>query len=38
MIEKGAFSEAHATLGSTVSHATTACDRTMRALMEEGLM
>ncbi|HUV80303.1 MAG TPA: hypothetical protein VMW40_05710 [Candidatus Bathyarchaeia archaeon] len=38
MIEEGAFSEAHATLGSAVSHATTACDRTMRALMEEGLM
>lgn len=37
-IEEGAFQEAHATLGSTVSHATTACDRTMRALMEEGLM
>jgi Fic family protein len=38
MIEEHAFSEAHATLGSTVSRATTACDRTMRALMEEGLM
>jgi hypothetical protein len=38
MIEKGDFQEAHANLGSTVSHATTACDRTMRALMEEGLM
>jgi len=37
-IEEGDFQEAHATLGSTVSHATTACDRTMRALMEEGLM
>ncbi len=38
LIEEGAFSEAHATLGSAVSRATTACDRTMRALMEEGLM
>jgi len=38
LIEVGAFSEAHATLGRTVSHATTACDRTMRALMEKGLM
>ncbi|NMX22322.1 hypothetical protein C5S30_07905 [ANME-1 cluster archaeon GoMg4] len=38
LIEEGAFSEAHATLGSAVSRATTVCDRTMRALMEEGLM
>ncbi|MHC1611307.1 MAG: hypothetical protein ACXQTW_06910 [Candidatus Methanospirareceae archaeon] len=37
-IEEGDFQEAHATLGDTVSRATTACDRTMRALMEEGLI
>jgi hypothetical protein len=38
LIEEGAFSEAHATLGKMVSRATTVCDRTLRALMEEELM
>jgi len=37
-IEEGDFEEAIATLGAAVSHATTACERTMRALMEKGLM
>jgi len=37
-IEEKDFQEAHATLGVAVSHATTACDRTMRALTEKGLM
>lgn len=37
-VEEKDFEEAHATLGAAVSHATTACERTMRALMEKGLM
>jgi hypothetical protein len=37
-VEGGDFEEAIATLGAAVSHATTACERTMRALMEKGLM
>ncbi|RZN38385.1 MAG: hypothetical protein EFT35_04865 [Methanophagales archaeon ANME-1-THS] len=37
-VEEGLFEEAIATLGAAVSHATTACERTMRALMEKGLM
>jgi len=37
-IEEGDFEEAHATLGAAVSHTTTACERTMRALMEKGLI
>jgi hypothetical protein len=37
-IEKDDYSEAHATLGRAVSHATTACAGAMSALMENGLM
>ncbi len=37
-IEERDYEEAHANLGRAVSHATTVCDRTMRALMESGLM
>lgn len=37
-IEVEDYQGAHADLGRAVSHATTACDRTMRALMEKGLM
>ncbi|MDI6810755.1 MAG: hypothetical protein QMD80_03625 [archaeon] len=37
-IEEKDFQEAHATLGAAVSHATTACERTMRALIEKGLI
>jgi hypothetical protein len=37
-VEERDFEEAHATLGAAVSHATTACERTMRALIEKGLM
>lgn len=37
-IEERDFEEARATLGAAVSHATTACERTMRALMEKGLI
>jgi hypothetical protein len=37
-IEEEDYQEAHANLGRAVSHATTACERTMRALMEKGLM
>jgi DnaJ-domain-containing protein 1 len=37
-VEEGDFEEALATLGRAVSHATTACERTMRALMEKGLI
>jgi len=37
-IEEKDFEEVHATLGAAVSHATTACERTMRALIEKGLI
>lgn len=37
-IEEEDYDEAHANLGRAVSHATTVCDRTMRALIENGLM
>ena len=37
-IEEEDYDEAHANLGRAVSHATTACDRTMRTLIENGLM
>jgi hypothetical protein len=37
-IEEGDYQEAHANLGRAVSHTTTVCDRTMRTLMENGLM
>ncbi len=37
-IEEEDYEEAHANLGRAVSHATTVCDRTMRALMEKGLI
>ncbi|MCW3141407.1 MAG: hypothetical protein N2V72_04380 [Methanophagales archaeon] len=37
-IEEEDYDEAHANLGRAVSHATTVCDRTMRALMEKGLI
>lgn len=38
MIEAGNFQEAHAILGSAVTHATTACANSMSALMEKGLI
>ena len=38
MIEEGNLREAHATLGSTVTNATTACASTMKALTEKGLL
>lgn len=37
-IEEGDYEAAYANLGRAVSHATTACDRTMRTLIEKGLM
>lgn len=37
-VEEADYQEAHANLGRAVSHATTACERTMRALMEKGLL
>lgn len=36
--EEGDYDAAYANLGRAVSHATTACDRTMRTLIEKGLM
>jgi hypothetical protein len=38
MIEGGNLREAHATLGSTVTNATTACASAMKALTEKGLL
>nr|QNO53440.1 hypothetical protein HCHKDHBN_00011 [Methanosarcinales archaeon ANME-1 ERB6] len=37
-IEEGDYEAAYANLGRAVSHATTACDRTMRTLIEKGLL
>ena len=37
-IEEGDYDAAYANLGRAVSHATTACDRTMRTLIEKGLL
>jgi FAD synthase len=37
-IDERDLEEAHATLGAAVSRATTACERTMRVLIEKGLM
>lgn len=37
-VEEGNFEEALATLGAAVSHTTTACERSMRALVEKELM
>ena len=37
-IEEGDYDGAYANLGRAVSHATTACDRTMRTLIEKGLL
>lgn len=37
-MEEGDYDEAYANLGRAVSHATTACDRTMRTLIEKGLL
>jgi hypothetical protein len=37
-VEEEDYSEAHATLGRAVSHATTACAGAMSTLMEDGLM
>lgn len=37
-IEEGNFDEAQITLGTAVTHATTACASTMSALTEKGLM
>jgi hypothetical protein len=38
MVEEGNLREAHATLGSTVTNATTVCASAMKALTEEGLL
>ncbi|NQE05847.1 hypothetical protein C5S32_08250 [ANME-1 cluster archaeon GoMg1] len=37
-IEEGDYDGAYTNLGRAVSHATTACDRTMRTLIEKGLL
>ncbi len=37
-MEESDYQEAHASFGKAVSHATTACDRTMRILMDKGLL
>ena len=37
-IDEGSYQEANANIGRATSHATTACERMMRALMENGLM
>jgi len=36
-IEEADYREAHANFGRAVSHATTACDKTMRTLIDMGL-
>ena len=37
-IDEEAYQEANVNIGRATSHATTACERMMRALMENGLM
>ncbi len=37
-IEEADYQEAQANFGRAVSHATTACDRTVRALIDKGLL
>jgi hypothetical protein len=37
-IDEGSYQEANENIGRATSHATTACERMMRVLMENGLM